>query len=124
MSDFYTELAAVATEMLAEFGTTLTLRSFHDEEEYDPVTGQLIPGGDPIDTPFKGVKMNPTEEYALSMNQGTVQARDILVMMEPTVRVPQMDDSMLIDGEEWQVVNIRVEKPADVPLYFLVQVRP
>lgn len=124
MSDFYAEMAATATEMIAEFGTTLILRSLADGETYDPVTGETVPGGDPIDTPFKGVKMNPTEEYALSMNQGTVQARDMLVLMEPTVRVPEMDDSIVIDGEEWQVVNIRVEKPADVPLYFLVQVRP
>lgn len=124
MSDFYNDLAATATELLKEFGTTLILRSVSDEEVYDPVTGELVPGGDPVDTPFTGLKMNPTEEYAMSMNQGTVQARDMLVMMEPTVREPVMTDSVVIDDEVWQVVNIRVEKPADIPLYYLVQVRP
>lgn len=124
MSAFYTEMAAVATEMLSEFGTELKLRSLHTGDEYDPVTGEVVPGGTPTDTPFRGVKMNPTEEYAQSMAQGAVQGRDMLVMMEPTVREPEMDDSIVIDGEEWQIVNIRVEKPAEIPLYYLVQVRP
>lgn len=124
MSEFYNDLAQEATALLKEFGTTLTLRSIAEGETYDPITGELIPGGDPIDTPFTGLKMNPTEEYSLSMNQGTVQARDMLVMMEPTVREPRMTDSIVIDEEVWQIVNIRVEKPAEIPLYYLVQVRP
>lgn len=124
MSDFYTELAAVATEMLAEFGTDFVLQSQAEGGEYDPVTGETASGGDPINTPFKGVRMNPTQEYAQSMSQGTVHARDMLILMEPNAREPKLEDAVVMGDETWQVVNIRVEKPADVPLYYLVQVRP
>lgn len=125
----YTELAVTATEMIKEFGTGMILRSSSSEDVYDPITGETTPGpGGPTDTPIFGVKAAPTTEYTQSMADGSVQATDMLIYMEPSVRYPSLEDTIVIEDnaviETWQVVNVQEIKPATVPLLYIVQVRP
>lgn len=124
MSAFYEELAAVATDMIREFGTSFVLRSFDHEEEYDPITGEVTPPGEPIDSPFTGVRMSITEEYAASVGQGAIQSRDILIMADPAMRTPALEDTIVIADEVWQIVNIHKEQPADTVLFYMLQARP
>lgn len=129
MSFNYTEIAATATELIKEFGVQMILRSNSSEDVYDPVTGETTPGpGGVTDTPIYGVKVAPTEEYTQSIAEGSVQARDMLIYMEPSVKYPNLEDTIVIEDnaviEVWQIVNVQEIKPATVPVLYIVQVRP
>ena len=129
MSFDYAEIAATATELIKEFGTQMILRSSSSEDVYDPVTGETTPGpSGSTDVPIFGVKVAPTVEYAQSLADGSVQARDMLIYMEPSVKYPNLEDTIVIEDntviEVWQVVNVQEIKPATVPVLYIVQVRP
>lgn len=127
--NFYEELAADATELIKEFGTTMTLRSNSAEDVHDPIEGTVTSGtSGSTDVTVYGVKVAPTAEYAQSIPDGTVQARDMLIYMEPSVRYPELDDMIIIEDrqviETWQIVNVQEIKPATVPVLYILQVRP
>lgn len=129
MSFDYAELAKSATDLITEFGVQMVLRSVSAEDVYDPITGETTPGpGGATDTPFMGVKLAPTTEYTQSLADGSVQARDMLIYMEPGIKYPRLDDTVVIEDasviEIWQIVNVQEIKPATVPLLYILQVRP
>lgn len=125
----YADLAVTATELIKEFGTQMILRSNSVEDSYDPVEGEVTPGASgTTDTAIFGVKLTPTAEYAQSIPEGSVQARDMLIYMEPSVRYPELDDTVVIEDatviEVWQIVNVQEIKPATIPVLYIIQVRP
>ena len=126
---FYEDLAKDATELIKEFGLQMTLRSASSGDVYDPVTGVNTPGVDgAVDVPVFGVKIAPTVEYTQSIADGSVQARDMLIYMEPSVKYPNLEDVLVIEDatviEIWQIVNVQEIKPATVPVLYILQVRP
>lgn len=128
MSFDYSEVAKEIVEIIREFGVEMIL-SNDGSPEYDPVLGREIAGtGNPVSTSFFGVKVAPTEEYAKSVEDGTIQSRDMLVYMEPIATVPSLRDTVTITEngvpEVWQLVNMQKVAPADVPVLYILQVRP
>lgn len=129
MSIDYAQIAADATELIKEFGTAMLLRSNSSEDIYDEVTGETTPGpGGPTDVEIYGVKVAPTTEYTQSIQDGSVHASDMLIYMEPSVKYPNLEDTIVIEDksiiEVWQVVNVQEIKPATIPVLYIVQVRP
>lgn len=127
--NFYTDLAKDATALIKEFGVSMILRSNSSEDVYDPVTGTTTPGaGGQVDVPVFGVKVAPTTEYTQSIADGSVQASDMLVYLEPSVKYPNLEDVLVIEDatvmEVWQIVNVQEIKPANTPVLYIVQVRP
>lgn len=129
MSFDYSDLAATATELIKEFGIAMILRTSDSGDVYDPVTGETTPGpGGATDVTIHGVKVAPTTEYTQSIAEGSVQSSDMLIYMEPSVKYPNLEDTIVIEDvsvtEVWQIVNVQEIKPAATPLLYIVQVRP
>ena len=124
----YDEIAVEATELIKEFGTQMILSGTAEAPVYDPVTGFETDPGDPLITPFFGVKVAPTVEYSQSIPDGSVQARDMLIYAEPGIPYPNRQDTITINTrgaiEVWQIVNVQEITPADVPVLYIIQVRP
>lgn len=128
MSFDYSEIAGEAAELLKEFGTQMILSGTSTEPVYDPVTGTTTDPGDPVVTPFFGVKLIPTVAYAQSIPDGSVQARDMLIYAEPSIPYPNLQDTITINTrgavEVWQIVNVQEITPADTTVLYIIQVRP
>lgn len=128
MSFDYASIAVEAAELLEEFGTEMILSGSSTEPTYDPITGEYTDAGTAVVTPFFGVKIAPTMEYAQSMADGSVQSRDMLIYMEPSAPYPNLQDTITINTrgevEVWQIVNVQEITPADTTVLYIVQVRP
>lgn len=128
MSFDYQPIADEASALLAEFGIDMVLVSANAGDGYDPVTGMISGGGDPTRVTFKGIKIAPTVEYSQSIGEQNVQARDMLIYMEPGKAFPTLTDRVEIEDDEvietWEVVNFQEIKPADVAVLYILQVRP
>lgn len=119
MTDFYTEMAATAAELLAEFGAPVTL--IRDSGgTFDPVTGTETGATSKELTPKpNGVLAN----YKTSLVDGTrIKTGDRLLILD-TSQAPETSDRVKIGTAEWSIVNMKAVKPADTPLVHFVQVR-
>ncbi len=119
----YRPIADEVIELIYEFGTEMTMHIPGTEGTWDPVTEETTGGNPPTQRKFQGVKIAPTTDYAQSVGTGMIEARDMLIYMEPAFE-PKMDYSVETDGERWNIINIITEKPADVPILYILQVRP
>jgi hypothetical protein len=124
MSIDYAELAVVATGLIKEAGMTMTLVSTDGADVYDPVTDVTTPAGPGAETPFMGVLLNIDSKYAQKVGTENIQLRDMLVYMEPSVVAPKMEDSIRIDGETMDIVNVERVAPAGIAVLYILQVRP
>jgi len=117
MSDFYDEMAAVALELLTEFGSDVTLYR-ETGATANPVTGAVVAGTD-ASVVSKGL----LKPYPNSMIDGTrilVGDRMLVLSAENT---PLPTDKPVIAGQKWAIVNITSINPAGTPLVHFVQVR-
>ena len=120
----YGELAQTATELLKEFGTLMVLRSNHTQGIYNPIEGEVTPGASVVtDKTIHGVMITPTAEYASSIPDGSVQANDMLVLVEPSSVEPSLSDRLVVQGHSWEIVNVQRIRPADVTVLYILQVR-
>lgn len=125
MSYDYSEIAAEATEAIREYGMELRLRSANGADIYDPVSGEYtgtVPPG--AETPFNGVRLNIDTGYAQKIGTQNINLQDELVYMEPNAVTPNLSSQVLIDGGWWDVVRVEKVAPANVPVLFILQVRP
>lgn len=110
---FYSELAAVAVELLTEFGQAITLTRTTGKS-IDPVTGVATPGTS-ADQETVGV----IKPYAKGLIDGTlIQVGDKEAIITATIE-PLTSDR--ING--MQIVNITEINPAGTVLVYKVQVR-
>lgn len=105
MATFYAEMASVATELLAEFGTSLTIEGIPSEP--DPVDGFGDGGGGTTRT-VTGAVLGVN--YRL-FPEGTTQVQDQMLMVD--------GNAALQIGEIWQgkrIVELRNIKPDDATM--------
>lgn len=118
MGDFYEDMASTVSELLAEFGqqvriTRETIGSF------DPATGIITPG-ETQHFDLQGVIQN----YRDDLIDGTrITAGDRLLVLEPGIVEPKMDDRPVVGGRSWVPVEIQTLAPAGVVLAYKVRVR-
>jgi len=117
MSDFYGDMSAAATELLAEFGKSLVLRRTNPGT-YDPVTGRET-GGSTDDLPTTGLYTKISADY-IATHQ--VQTGDKLAVIDAS-QEPQMTDKLVDGANVWQVVDIDKIDPAGTPIAYFVRVR-
>lgn len=116
---FYSETAAIAHEVLREFGAPVTLtRSVACA--YDTLTGTTAA---PTVTVYTGV--GAAFEYAQRDYDGTLIKRGDQRVYLSTVGIirPQTGDTLMIGGALFNVVASRPLQPALVSVLFDVQVR-
>jgi len=114
---FYDDMAAVALELLDEFGQAITLPRTTGGS-VDPITGIVTPGTD-----ASVVTTGLLKPYPDAMIDGAriLSSDRELVLSDEQVVNPT--DKPLIDGEEWSIVNIKTINPAGTVVCYFVQVR-
>lgn len=119
MSGFYDETAAVADEILKEFGTAVTVTRV-TPGSYDPATGATT--GD-VTTTWTGT--GARFEYAQREQDGTrIRIGDQRVYLSVVGIVnPQSGDTLTIGGTVFNVVESRPLQPALTAVLFDVQIR-
>ena len=117
MTADYSSEAAVAAELLAEAGTTVTL-TYSESSAYTPGVG--VSRTEATET-AAGIIL----EYTIAERNGTdIQQHDKRCLVAPTLtRTPQNGDSLTIGGTTYQVINNNVLAPTGAPLLHDVQVR-
>lgn len=119
MSFDYSEIAAMASEMLAEFGTSVSV-SRVTPGSYDPSTGSNSAGTTET-WATNGLRL----EYADAEIDGQqVQRGDLRILLAVVTGLdPKSGDSLDIGGDVFRVVKSKPLKPATVAVYLDVQVR-
>ena len=110
---FYSDMADVAVELLAEFGKTITLERITGGST-NPVTGVVTPGSEDNQETVGVVK-----PYKQSLIDGTIiKMGDKEAILSPEVE-PLMTDTI----EGMQIININKIDPAGTVLAYKLQVR-
>lgn len=119
MSFDYTEIAADADELLAEFGAPATLKRV-TAGGYDPATGDTTSASS-AEWISVGVKL----DYEQKQVDGTLIRRgDQRILLSVVGMVnPQTGDTLTIGIDVFNVIESRPLQPALVPVLFDVQVR-
>lgn len=114
---FYTDMAAVANELLAEFGASVILLRT-TPGTFDPVTGTES-GATTAELTTTGIQ----KSYKADLVDGTrIQQGDKLYILDDT-QVPDMTDQIKVGSEYWSIVNIDERSPAGTTLVYFAQVR-
>ena len=114
---FYTDMAVVANELIAEFGADVVFRRTSGGT-FDPVTG-LTTGATTSDNTAKGIQ----KTYKASLIDGTrIKNGDKLYVIDDGY-VPDMGDKLKVASEYWSIVDIQPMVPADTPIVYFVQAR-
>lgn len=122
---FYDDMAAVALELITEFGQVGTISDVAPGT-YDPATGATT-GDTPITQTAQMILLDYTlQESGAKYNEGTqVLAGDkkILIAAQGLAWAPMMTSRITADSDVWQVVNIKVSNPAGTPLVYEIHGR-
>lgn len=118
MTTFYEDMAAVAVELLQEFGAPVTFPR-ESGGSFDPITGVETPGSDDSETTIGLVKPYPEK-----LIDGTrIQMGDRMLVLSPEVE-PSMDDKPMMGGAPLgNIVAITTSSPAGIPVCYFAQVR-
>lgn len=114
---FYAEMADVATELLTEFGQTVTITRTTGGS-IDPVTGVETPGTTAVYSPVGVLKPYPNR-----LIDGTrIKAGDRELIVDDTVE-PLLTDAITVNGEALVAQEIEVVSPAGTPIVYKIRVR-
>ncbi|MGO4326738.1 hypothetical protein AB4Z48_18080 [Cupriavidus sp. 2TAF22] len=119
----YDEMAAMADELLREFGKALVLRRV-TAGTYDPGSSSAQPAT--ADYPATGALF----DYALLAAGQTfladtvIQVGDKQCLMSPAAVPLPVTGDLVIDGADtWQVQNVKAVNPAGTPVLYELHVR-
>lgn len=124
MSAFYDRMSATALNLIARFGQTITLRDTVPGE-YDPVTGGSTPETT-ADQPAQAILQDyALQQAGMSYAEGTViqQGDKKILVAAQGLTPPQLTTTVIADGENWTIVNIKEINPAGTPLVYELQGR-
>ncbi|NSX15984.1 hypothetical protein HTY52_18020 [Cupriavidus taiwanensis] len=120
---FYDEMAALADELLREFGKPLTLRCVLPGS-YDPGSGTAPETV--TDYPGTGALF----DYAMLAAGQTwipstlIEVGDKQCLLSPAgVPLPTTGDQLVDGAEVWQVQNVKAANPAGTPVLYELQLR-
>lgn len=120
MSGFYPSMQDVANELLTEFGSDWIVRRVGNTP-YNPATNDLF-NTIKDEVTIKAVRQNYKNAQ---INGESILAGDILLLVDSkALEIGLMPtDKMVNNDEVWQIINIELIKPADVVLFYKVQLR-
>lgn len=112
---FYTDMAAMATEMIAEYGMTVTLR--FNNGTYDPASGTKTTSN--TDAPTTGLFLKINDALRQDF---TLQENDRVLLVDASV-APSKNCGVLVGGENIKCVEFKTIKPTDAAICYFLQVR-
>lgn len=120
---FYADMAAVADELLAELGVTVTLRTV-SAGDYDPDTGTAAL------TTTDQTGNGALFDYGLhasgqSFGEGTmIVSGDKNLLLSPVgITAPAAGGKVIAAGVTWEIVSVKTTAPSGVPVLYEVQLR-
>lgn len=120
---FYSEMAAVAHELLLEFGKTVVLRRV-TPGVYDPATGAA--SVTTADQPAIGALFDydPRDSGKGFTPETLIQAGDKQCLLSPSgVTAPEPGDFIVDGSDTWTVLNVKSVNPAGTPVLYELQLR-
>lgn len=123
MSTFYDDMAALADELLREFGKPLTLRRVV-QGSYDPGSGTA--GETFTDYPGTGALFD-YETLAAGQTwipSTLIEVGDKQCLLSPDgMPLPTAGDKLVDGSDVWQVQNVKALNPAGTPVLYELQLR-
>lgn len=117
---FYDEMAALALELIAEFGQPVTLRDIHPGE-YDPDnpgSGEVI-----LEQTAQGILLDFT---GLEFQNDTLIVRGDKKLKLAALGMGWKPRPLIkadVQGKTWTVINFKEVNPAGTPILYELQVR-
>jgi len=114
---FYSDMAAVANNLLARFGTSVVLlRS-------TPGSFNHVTGSDSGATTSELTTTGIQQSFKAELVDGTrIKKGDKMYVLDDT-QTPVMTDKLKVGSEYWSIVNIDEKNPAGTAIVYFVQVR-
>ena len=118
MANFYSNLAAVASRLLADKGQTVTF-SRRIQSIFSAGSGEYT-GGRTDTWSGSGVAFNYNKA---EIDGSTIQSGDLRLIVEAVETEPRPGDKVAIGGVDYHVVSVVVSSPAGTPTHYETQVR-
>lgn len=122
MATFYDEMAAMALDMITDFGQPVTI-SKTEPGEYDPETGGEAPGST-VEQIAQGILLDFTGQDF--QNNSLIKQGDkkLKIAAQGLAWVPGLLDRVVAQGRTWSIVPpLKEVKPAGTPILYELQVR-
>lgn len=114
MNSLYTEVYQIALEKLAEFGADIVIT--RGTFAYDPATGSRT--GSEVELTYKGLRVADfarlISDFRIIGNASTMKV-DVGIMFGGDVDLHD-DDTMLVDGVKYSIVQIKKIAPAGLAI--------
>ena len=120
MSAFYDRMAATALRLIAQYGQAATLTEIIPGE-YDPVTGNETGGVNLTQTgQLILLEYTSAEAGIINASGSLVQQGDKKIMLaaKGLAWPPRNTTTVLADGLNWTIVNVKSTNPAGTPLVY------
>lgn len=112
---FYQDMAAVASELLQEFGQLIELTQYGNEVYLD---------GENTLTETRYRAWGAAFAYAIDEVDGErILNGDMRVLLERSQAVPEVGDTVAVNGHDWRVVSVEAVSPAGFDVIYKLQVR-
>lgn len=118
MSDFSDEMAAIALELLTEFGEAVTFTRT-SRAAYDPSTSTAASSGTSV---FTGYGF-PEEYLNRDIDGDRIQAGDIRIYVNSVSTEPAPADVLTMNSTDYRVVRVRPYRTTGAPVLYELQVR-
>ncbi len=112
----YSGLAATASDLLEQFGKASVSIRATPVTSTDPAAGTVALGS-PVDTAVNAVEVAYNERYQPG---ATIKESDRMYALDAA---PDIADQLIIDSEEWEIVQVWPKKPGDTLVAAFAQVR-
>lgn len=119
---FYDEMAALALDIITEFGQPVTIRAT-TFGEYDPETG-AVPPDTVTDQTAQGIMLDFTGQEFQSNSLIKQGDKKLRLAAKGLTSAPSLLSKVIADGKTWSIVPpLKEINPAGTPLLYELQVR-
>jgi hypothetical protein len=116
VSSFYVNLAATAQSLLTRYGESVTF-SRETTSAFDPASGIVTSSTSTFDGLVAKFNYRSSE-----IDGETIKMGDVRLVASISTE-PQVDDSVVLDGLSYRVMNVENIKPAGTNVIYKLQVR-
>jgi hypothetical protein len=115
---FYDEMAALALELLTEFGSSVSIYRV-DGRAIDPVSGAVTAG-----TPSTLTTTGVMRSYKSELVDGVNVLRGDRELVLSNEQTPTLSDLIVFGSDKWRVINVSTVRPDNATaIVHFVQVR-
>lgn len=115
----YAELAFLSTELLTEFGQTVTVRNY-TVPTYSPGSGTATPTY--ADTTRRGALFD-FGRGQVNGPGGLIQQGDKKLLLAPGTPPPSLEDHIIVGGVEYTIAGISESNPAGTAVLYTLHLR-